>query len=77
MATVEEQIAALIIERDALNGRLAGGVVRIAGGDRSVQYDLTEARRRRDEIVAEIGRLAVDPCQPLIRQVRIYGTRGY
>lgn len=74
MAKTREQ---LIAERDLLNDRLGAGVVRVAGADRSVQYDLAEARRRRDEIAVEIAALDAVDGPVRIRQVRMYGTRGY
>lgn len=57
-----------------LNAQLSTGLVRVQGGDRSKQYDLSEVRRRRDEIREQIAGLS--PSRP-IRQVRVYSTRGY
>jgi len=57
-----------------LNTVLSAGVVRVQGGDRSKQYDLSEVRRRRDEIRAELGLLTGGR---MVRQVRTYSTKGY
>ena len=57
-----------------LNTVLSGGLVRVQGGDRSKQYDLTEVRRRRDEIRADLGRLT---SGRMVRQVRTFGAKGY
>lgn len=61
-------------ELASINTRLSGGVVRVQGGDRSVQYDLGMARTRRDEIRREIAGL---DAPVVIRQVRVSSSRGY
>ena len=71
MAQTREQLEA---ELANINARLSGGVVRVQGGDRSVQYDLGAARARRDEIRLEIAGL---DAPVLIRQVRVSSSRGY
>ncbi len=71
MAQTREQLEA---ELAALNARLSAGVVRVQGGDRSVQYDLGAARARRDEIRADL--VGMD-APILIRQVRVLSSRGY
>lgn len=68
---------ALLIKLEALNTVLDAGVVRVTGGDRTVQYDPAEVRRRRDEIRAEIARIDLLAVGPMVRQIRVYGTRGY
>lgn len=64
---------ALEAELARLNVTLGDGVVRIQSGDRSKQYDLSEMRRRRDEIRADLGRLT---SGRMVRQVRTYSTKG-
>jgi hypothetical protein len=56
-----------------LNATLGDGVVRVQSGDRSKQYDLTEMRRRRDEIRSDLGRLRAGR---MVRQVRTFSTKG-
>ena len=72
MATRDE----LTVRRDAAVLRLEQAVERVASGDRSTQYNLTILERavaRLDDEIAAIDALAV----PVIRQVRVYSTRGY
>ncbi len=71
MAMTRDEIGA---ELANINARLSAGVVRVQGSDRSVQYDLAEARRRRDELRTEL--LGLD-APVRVRQVRVSSTRGY
>lgn len=65
--TREELEAELV----GLNARLSDGAKRISKGDRTVEYDLPEVRRRRDEIRQQLGTLS--PA-PMVR--RVYVTRA-
>lgn len=62
--TREELEAELV----GLNAKLSDGAKRISKGDRTVEYDLVEVRRRRDEIRNHLTGLAPTP---MVRRVYV------
>lgn len=64
---IETQIA-------AIDARLNSGVERVAYQDGSASFNLSELRRRRSELTAELAAL---DGRSRVRHIRTYSTKGY